>query len=186
MNLLMVKSILVIRKKYLFLTISLLFYFSCSNIEKKEAVKYFYVITSGASELRKKDTIEINKFSFHFKNDSLFNIYSFELDGVNHELRHFSNMNNNSVDGGHFCYELDNLGVIFSSSFTFENKKRLISSNDSINRIICFGLSEALFHSEEGYYYLFVQNIKPKVINIPLLLPRKTATPSKSLKQDLR
>jgi len=144
-----------------FIVAILVITFSCNDDKNKlKSDKFYYVSTSGASLNREFDTSLVSQLEFHSKKDSLFATYSFVLDGRVHELRRYSNMHNSSVDGMHFSYELDSLGVIYSSSFTFQNQMRLISSSDSLNRILVYALGESLFISELNYTGLY-ENHRP-------------------------
>lgn len=152
--------------KRLFIIPIILFLYSCHNKNiEVTSFDFYYFSSSGASINREHDTSLIKKFKFHAKGDSLFIKYEFVLDGKKHELRRYSNMHNSRIDATHFSFELDDFGVIYSSSFTFQNQTRLICSNDSINRIITYALGEALFNSELAYTGLYESNRPVKTIS---------------------
>ncbi len=166
MSLFMDQNIKVSKRYWWILMFMTIINASCNNSSNiKENIKYFYVESSGASIVRKIDTVEVKSFSLHSKNDSLFLSYKFVLNGFEHELRKYSNIHKYNMDGSHFSYELDNYGIIFSSSFTFQNQRRLISSNDSINRIINYSLGEALFNTEYQYSQIYNCNRHKKIVD---------------------
>jgi hypothetical protein len=119
-----------------------------TSTKVKKPNKYYYIVTSGFSSVNKIDTLYITKFSYHSKKDSLFSITKFVLDGNEHILKKYSNIHRSAVDEAHFSYELDDLGIIFSSNFTYHCTERLLCSSDSVNRILVYALGEALFNSE--------------------------------------
>lgn len=52
------------------------------------------------------------------------------------------------MDGGYSYYELDGFGMIFSSSHTWIFHRRLISNNDSINRILNSAMAQITYEND--------------------------------------
>ncbi len=122
---------------------------SC-NSSNKSAIKkelYCYRNTDKNGEFlsRKFKRGNIKK---HHDLDILLEESNFIFNGNRHVIRIYTNSFHCPIDGGRLVYELDSLGIFYSKSTSFYDYAVLMSTNDSISKIIERGLENIIFYSE--------------------------------------
>jgi hypothetical protein len=152
------------RGKWMF-CFSLLFIFisSCTNHEikyKKKTDLYWYTQTQKTNSNEKVDTIKLNQI-FKHKSDSLIDSLNFRFNKQNHTLRLYSNFNSTSCVQALEYYELDSLGAIYLAYSSGGYYDKLISTNDSINRLINFSIREI---KRNKSWFKFVSPIQERVV----------------------
>jgi hypothetical protein len=146
-----------------------LFLFSCLSLlagckpASDPTIRFYYVHDSHDRD-HNPDTVECKTPFHHGEGDSLFFKKEIVFNRMRHELRRYSNIHQCGMDGGHVCYELDSLGIIFGSVITWGNTIKQISSSDSLNDIIDFAMIKALEINEidlSYYHYEKTQRNRP-------------------------
>ena len=139
---------------------------SCTNygIEfKKKNDLFWYVQIPKTNSFEKVDTFKIDKILKH-NNDTLVDSLKFRFNKINHCLRLYSNFNSRSCVQALEYYELDTLGAIYLNYSDGGHYEKLISTNDSINRLINFSIREI---KRNKSWFKFVSPIKETIMNFP-------------------
>jgi hypothetical protein len=119
---------------------------SCSHSGKNERQKelYFYRNTHRKGE-DCSSYFQRVKIKKHQSTDDLLAQSDFIYNGKQHTIRLYTNYFHAPIDAGRLCYELDQLGIIYSKSTSFDAYTVLKSTNDSINKMIERGLENIIF-----------------------------------------
>jgi hypothetical protein len=130
----------------LFLLSALLTLLSCSHSGKNERQKelYFYRNTHRKGE-DSSSYFQRVKIKKHQPTDDLLAQSDFIYNGKQHTIRLYTNYFHAPIDAGRIYYELDQLGIIYSKSTSFDAYTVLKSTNDSINKMIERGLENIIF-----------------------------------------
>jgi len=134
------------RSLRLFLFSTFLTMLSCSHSGKNERQKelYFYRNTHRKGE-DSSSYFKRVKIKKHQPTDDLLAQSDFIFNGKQHTIRLYTNYFHAPIDAGRLFYELDQLGIIYSKSTSFDAYTVLKSTNDSINKIIERGLENIIF-----------------------------------------
>jgi len=135
-------------KMRLYLISLFIILYSCNSVSDVYEVKFYrlsYYTEKGENKLLK---IEVKEFDFHNIKDSLIFKKEILIDKQYHELRKYSNSSYSPMDGERITYELDSIGIIFSSSLSWNSLMKFKTSSDSINNIINRAMDFALIYSE--------------------------------------
>lgn len=126
-------------RKFKIVSLLLIVFSSCNQ---KNVTEFYYIRCYEEYGNLKIDTVNVESENNQTKttDDSLFFEKDIVLDDVVHKLRKYSNGHKAPTDGDYTFYELDSLGIVFSTQISWGSYKRLYTNNDSINRIIDFSL----------------------------------------------
>ena len=134
---------------------------------KKKTDLYWYVQIPNNKQTFRVDTFMFDKI-LKAPNDFLVDSLNFTFKKKKHCLRLFSNFYNNNDA---VCtridlefYKLDSIGVIYSKGVNGRKISKLISTNDSINRLINFSIREI---KRNKSWFKFVSPIKETIMNFP-------------------
>ncbi|MFN5416898.1 MAG: hypothetical protein ACK5B9_07565 [Flavobacteriia bacterium] len=136
------------------LLIGIMILYSC-NSEKKshlEKNKFYYLFSSHKNS--NKDSLQLIEIPKHSEVDSLIYRCDFESNKGEHVIQMFINPQHLVCDGGYVIYELDNLGIIYTRSTSWNKFKILESNNDSINKLISFALGKIISEPNLRDYHL--------------------------------
>jgi hypothetical protein len=162
------------RRKWLFyFSLFFIFFSSCTNHglkNKKKTDLYWYVQISNSKKNFNVDTFKFDKI-LKPPNDFLLDSLNFIFKKKKHCLRLYSNFYNKNGFSSRIDIEfftLDSIGVIYSNGVNGRCFSKLISTNDSINRLINFSIREI---KRNKSWFKFVSPIQEtKTIFLPPII----------------
>lgn len=161
----MIKFLLLNIPKMNFLNTTIIIFILICSCSTKGSTKYYYIRCYQESGVLIIDTVDaaLDRYQTKQASDSLCYTQAIVLNGINHELRKYSNADKAPMDGDYTFYELDNLGIIYSTQLSWQSYKRICTNNDSINQLIDVALLNciAINEHEIGRY---IQATKNKVV----------------------
>jgi hypothetical protein len=123
---------------------------SCSHTSKKQTFEnehlFYNIISKDGSLKYYSQGVNIENVRKHKKDDILLEQFAFELNGKYYGISKYRSGNHTGVDGGYISYELDNLGVIYIKSTTWNSYSRLKSTNKSLDDLITIALENIILN----------------------------------------
>lgn len=136
--------------KCLSLITTVLILASCSHKSKKQTFEnehlFYNIISTNSSSKYYSQGVNKENVAKHRKDDILLEQFEFELNGKSYDISKFRSGNHRGVDGGYISYELDDLGIIYLKSTTWNSYSRLKSINKSLDDLITIALENIILN----------------------------------------